>query len=118
MPEAGIEYGMVESRDTVFFEDSLPPPTLSEARRQQDDADVPVVQPASEHALERRRTLPLPCNLTTSPWTLSPTEKRKTRRMPSHQHARFTTFRTCPMRSTRSGPSWGWHARFGFSKEI
>jgi hypothetical protein len=45
----------------------------------------------------RRRTLPLPCNPTTSPRTSSPTKTRGPRRMPSHQHARFTTFRTCPI---------------------
>jgi hypothetical protein len=57
---------VVESRDIVFFKEGLPPPTLNEARRQQDVADVPpVVQPAPEHLLEPLTlstppTLPIP----------------------------------------------------------
>jgi hypothetical protein len=62
----------VKSRDIVFFEDGLPPPTLNEARRQQDDADVPVVQPVPERVLEpltlpdapRLPQLPLPYRAT------------------------------------------------------
>ena len=43
---------VVESKDIVFFEDGLPPPTLNEARLQQNDADEPVAQPAPDHILE------------------------------------------------------------------
>jgi len=60
---------VVESRDILFFEDGLPPPTLGKSHPQHDDEDNPVVQPPPEHVVER----PTPPTLPTPPTVPGPT---------------------------------------------
>ena len=43
---------VVESRDLVFVEDGLPPPTLNDSRPQPIDEDEPTTQPALGHTTE------------------------------------------------------------------
>jgi len=48
-PRKGV---VVESRDVVFFEDGLPPPTLNESHQQSADADEAVIQPAPDFSVD------------------------------------------------------------------
>ena len=43
---------VVESRDSVFFEDGLPPPILNYSRPQLTNEDEPTAQPAPDHTTE------------------------------------------------------------------
>jgi len=43
---------VVESRNVVFFEDGLPPPTLNESHQQSADADKAVIQPAPDFSVD------------------------------------------------------------------
>ena len=63
---------VVESKDLVFFDDGLPPPTLNDSRSQLIDEDEPTTQPALDHITEPT-TLPAASDLPapTLPFTAS-----------------------------------------------
>ena len=48
-PEATV---VVESRDIIFFEAVLLPPTLNGLRQPQEDVDKPVIRPVPDHTNE------------------------------------------------------------------